>query len=87
MRDCELFTICFTRGHLPWIHRQCLFYFFLCFFVLVSHNATFLEEPVACQGLSWQSITLALGGPEPFLRFLLHNEGSGFYFYLFLFLI
>lgn len=31
--------------------------------------------------------TLALGGPEPFLRSLLHNEGSSLYFYFFLFLI
>lgn len=45
MRDCELFTICFTRGHLPWISRQCLF--LSAVFVLASHTATFLAEPVA----------------------------------------
>lgn len=84
MRDCELFTICFTSGHLPWIRRLCLF-FFVCVFVLASHTATFLEEPVARREVSRLITTLALGGPEPFLRLLLHNEGSSLYFYLFYF--
>lgn len=63
----------------------CAFFFFVCVFVLASHTATFLEEPVARREVSRLITTLALGGPEPFLRLLLHNEGSSLYFYLFYF--
>lgn len=60
-------------------------FFFVCVFVLASHTATFLEEPVARRKVSRLITTLALGGPEPFLRLLLYNEGSSLYFYLFYF--
>lgn len=49
---------------------------FVCIFVLASHTATFLGEPVAHREVASRPITaLALGGPKPFLRLLLHNEG------------
>lgn len=86
MRDCELFTICFTCGHLPWTHRQCHFCVWLRF---CSHPApcrTF-RGTVAGREVArpiYSLSALALGGPEPFLRLLLHNEGSSlvvYYYY------
>jgi len=67
-------------------------FFFLSFLNLrfcsrLAHRRRFSEEPVARRELPRPVTTFAVGGPEPFLRLLLHNEGSslfGVFFSVFL---